>query len=169
MSAPSYCTPADIAAAATGGWHEIAQRAAQDARLDGDALQATAEAADRSGWQAEVVALADSAHARLLALAAHVSRHADTFIAPRYRTPLAAATVASSDLASVCATIAVRRLYGAAATDDIRQATAWADQYLNRIAEGKISLGRTGVQSQDPQTRHYFSPRKVADLDLEGY
>ena len=93
-----YATLQHLADAATGGWLELAQRATSDPDVDGALLQATAEAADRSAWSEGVQAAADAALARLQGALEMASRHADTYLFPRYRQqmPLPPALVAGS-------------------------------------------------------------------------
>lgn len=164
----AYCTPADMAAVATGGWNELAQRTAQDRRVIGATLQSVC-AGEPPALDAETLALAQSAAARLRELCEQVTNFANTFIAVRYSTPLDADTVRTSDLSTVCATLALVRLYGLAATDDVRKSAAWATDYLKSVQRGEASLGRQQVQGNDPVTASVFSGRAVTDLDLVGY
>lgn len=165
----TYCTPSDMAVVATGGWEELAQRAAQDGRVTGELLRGLYEGSALSGQSAEVRRKAQEALDLLVALCDKTSRFADTFIAVRYRTPLATETVAAADLTSVVATIAVLRLHGVAATEDVRAASKWAFDYLNAVQSGRASLGRQQVQGNDPVTLATFSGRAVTDIDLNGY
>lgn len=165
-----YATLNDLARVATAGWNELAQRAAQDARVDGVLLRAVADGADTSAWAPDVVALAEAAHARLIADLERASRHADTYITPRLAgMPLSPELVAGSDLPTVVASIAYRRLYGAAASDDIRKSTAWADQYLRDFADGRVSIGGNDPQGADPETYAEFAPRQITDDTLRGF
>lgn len=165
-----YATLTDLARVATNGWAELAQRAAQDARVDGALLRAVAEGAELGAWAPDVVALAEAAHARLIADLERASRHADTYITPRLAgLPLSPELVAGSDLPTVVASIAYRRLYGAAASDDIRKSTAWADQYLRDFADGRVSIGGNDPQGADPETYAEFAPRQITDDTLRGF
>ncbi|MBR4877061.1 MAG: DUF1320 family protein [Rhodocyclaceae bacterium] len=169
MSAAPYCTPSDMAVVATGGWEELAQRAAQDGRVTGELLELTCTGADRGQYDFLARELADKALARLERHCESVTHYAETFIAVRYRTPLSIDIIAHSDLPSVCATIAVLRLAGISATQDMREAAQWAERYLSRIADGKASLGRQQVQGNDPVTLATFSGRAMTDIDLQGF
>jgi phage gp36-like protein len=141
-----YCTAADIAHAATGGWDELAQRAhPTGAGVDAELLQAALAEEPLTDWPAENQALAVEAVARVMSAIAMASRHIDTYLYPRYRQvmPLAPETIAASSLPAVCAAIALRRLYGASLPEEVRKGTAWADQYLADISKGVVSLGQT--------------------------
>lgn len=165
-----YATLSDLVRVATHGWDELAQRVAQDARVDGALLRAVAESGDVSEWPDDVVALAAEGLARLEDTLTRASRHADTYITPRLAgMPLSASVVAASDLPTVVATIAYRRLYGAAASEDIRKGTAWADAYLQDFAAGRVSLGTTDVQGSDAATYSSFAPRSITDDTLRGF
>lgn len=83
-----YATLADLADAATGGWLELAQRAAPGDVLDPDLLRATVQGSDRSAWAPDSHAVADAAVARLQSALERASRHADTYLFPRYRQQL---------------------------------------------------------------------------------
>lgn len=143
----AYCTAQDVANAATGGWDEVAQRAhPTSAGVDGALLQAAcADDPDLSDWPADVQALALAAAQRVADAIDMASRHIDTYLYPRYRAvmPLPVDTVQASSLPGVCAAIALRRLYGASAPDEVRKGTAWADAYLVDVAKGLVSLGQT--------------------------
>lgn len=165
-----YAEISDLARVATQGWAELAQRVVQDARVDGALLRALAEGGDVSAWPTEVVILAEDGLARLMDGLERASRHADTYITPRLGgVPLSAGLIAASDLPTVVATIAYRRLFGAAASDDIRKATAWADDYLRDFAAGRVSLGGNDPQGADPETYSDFAPRHITDDALRGF
>jgi phage gp36-like protein len=55
--------------------------------------------------------------------------------------PLATSLVAGSDLPTVVATIALKRLYGTELPDDVRKGSQWADDYLTALAKGTVNLG----------------------------
>lgn len=167
----SYATLDDLARAATNGWAELAQRACRDARVDGALLRAVATSGDLSAWSAEAIALAQAGVALLTDEAERVSRYADTFLAPRYAPilPLSAGVLAGTDLPTVLATIALRRLYGHAVTDDMLKATRWADDYLRDLAAGRVSLGVPVVEADDPEVKHAFSERQITDDTLRGF
>jgi phage gp36-like protein len=165
-----YAELSDLVRVSTHGWDELAQRVVQDARVDGALLRAVAEGADVSGWPDEVVALAGEGLARIVDGLERASRHADTYITPRLGgVPLSPGLIAASDLPTVVATIAWRRLYGVAASDDIRKATAWADDYLRDFAAGRVSLGGNDPQGADPETYSDFAPRHITDAALRGF
>ena len=164
-----YATVYDLARVATGGWAELAERTAQDARVDGALLEATANGADRADWGEAVWPLADAALASLEDTLARTSRYADGFIAPRYGAVLSTSLLASSDLPTAVATIALRRLRGTTISREVHDATRWADAYLSDIASGRISLGTLDAQGQDPASRHSFTPRRITDETLCGF
>lgn len=147
----SYATPADVARLATRGWDDIAQRVAQDARVTGALLRALYESGDTSAWSAEAISGGAAALASLADSLERASRHADTYIAPRYAgvLPLPADLVAGSDLPSVVAAIVLRRLMGVSIPKDVSDNTRWADEYLRDLAAGRVSLG--GSDSATPQ------------------
>lgn len=138
-----YATLADLHQAATGGWADLAQRASASPLVDGALLEATAQGADRSDWTPEAQALADAALLRLQDALARASRHADTYLFPRYRVsmPLSPELVQGSDLPSAVAAIAYKRLYGSTVPEDVRRGVQWADDYLRDLARGVVSLG----------------------------
>lgn len=165
-----YATLDDFARVAFGGWTELAQRATGDARISGLLMETLAHGADVSGWPPEEVERAQAGLQRLSGELERTSRHADTFIVPRYSNqPISPDVVAASDLPTVVATIALRRLYGAEANEEMRKNTAWADRYLVDLSQGRASLGLPDVQGQDPETYYQFSARSVTDDDLAGY
>lgn len=164
-----YATLADLARVATAGWDDLAQRAVSDARVTGQLLRTLAEAGDTSAWPAEVVLEAGHALVVLEDTLDRASRHADTYINPRYRGPLADALVAASDLPTVVATIAYRRLFGAQLPKEVAEGTRWADAYLRDLADGRVSLGQHDAQGADPETMASFSPRRVTDDTLRGF
>jgi len=166
----TYATLDDLVRAATGGWDELAQRAAPSALVDGALLQATAAAGDRSAWSAEAQAEADAALARLTDALERASRHADTYLFPRYRAvlPLAAELVQGSDLPSVVAAIALKRLYGTSVPEELRRGTQWADDYLRDLAKGTVSLGGADATvAQAPGQARTRAPAKA--FDWTGY
>jgi len=138
-----YATLDDLAQAATGGWDDLAQRAAPSAMVDGALLQATVQAADRSAWSAEAQAAADAALLRLQAVLQQASSHADTYMFPRYRAvmPLSPELVAGSALPAVVAAIALKRLHGHLVPEEVRKGCQWADDYLRDVSKGVVSLG----------------------------
>lgn len=151
----SYATPAQLAAVATGGWDELAQRATASPLVSGELLQLTVQGGDRSPWSPAVQALADLARDRLLEALAMASRHADTHLFPRYRQhmPLPAELVAASDLPSVVATIALKRLYGTTVPEEVRKGAQWAEDQLMALAKGQVSLGQLDTEVAQPQGR----------------
>lgn len=167
MTLPIYATAADMLRAATGGWSDLAQRASASPLVDGALLQATADGADRSVWTAESVAEADTAWARLQDVLNRASRHADTYLFPRYRQamPLPDEVVQASSLPDAVATIAYKRLYGALVPEDVRKGTQWADDYLKDLSAGRVSLGaQDAVVAQTPNHVASRSPGRVFDL-----
>jgi len=164
-----YAELADLARVATRGWSDLAQRAAQDARVTGELLRTLAEGGDTSAWAPEAVALAEAALMLLEDTLDRASRHADTYITPRLAAPLTPELVAASDLPTVVATIAWRRLFGTPVQKEMIEGTRWADDYLRDFAAGRVSLGRTDVQSSDPDVWSHFEPRQITDETLKGF
>ncbi len=138
-----YASISDLVNAATDGWTELAQRAALDAVLDAELLRLVATAGDVSAWAPEQIAVALSALARLQDALDKASRHADTYLFPRYRSrmPLPIDLVQGSSLPGAVAAIALKRLYGTSVPEDLRRGAAWADQYLVDLSKGIVSLG----------------------------
>ena len=126
----AYATINDLANAATEGWRELAQRGAPEAVLDSALLFAVATGGDASGWTPEEVAVATAALARLQDALDRASRHADTYLFPRYRAsmPLPTDMVLGSSLPGAVAAIALKRLYGTSVPEELRRGAAWADQ-----------------------------------------
>ena len=163
-----YATLQHLADAATGGWLELAQRATSDPDVDGALLQATAEAADRSAWSEGVQAAADAALAQLQGALEMASRHADTYLFPRYRQqmPLPPALVAGSSLPAVVAAIALKRLYGTSVPEELRKGTQWADDYLRDLSRGVVSLGGADTMVATPAGRMATrAPTKAFDWE----
>lgn len=168
----TYCTAADVANTATGGWEELAQRAnPTGAGVDGELLQAAcAVVPDLTAWPADLQALAVEAAARVASVIDMASRHIDTYLFPRYRQvmPLDPAVVLASSLPAVCAAIALRRLWGASVPKELLSGTAWADQYLVDVSKGIVSLGQvdTAVAQAPGQTVARSSSKR---FDWEAY
>ena len=169
----AYASVDDLARAATGGWDELAQRAASGAAaalVDGELLQATAASADRSAWSMEAQLAATAALERLADALERASRHADTYLFPRYRAamPLSPELVQGSDLPSVVAAVALKRLYGTTVPEELRRGTQWADDYLTAISRGTVSLGAADVAVAQPAGRTLArAPAKA--FDWSGY
>lgn len=168
----TYCTAADVANTATGGWEELAQRAnPTGAGVDGELLQAAcAEVPDLTAWPTDLQALAAQAAARVADAIDMASRHIDTYLFPRYRQvmPLDPAVVQASSLPAVCAAIALRRLWGASLPQELMRGTAWADQYLADVSKGIVSLGQVDTAvAQAPGQTVARSPSKR--FDWEAY
>jgi phage gp36-like protein len=166
----AYATVDDLVAAATDGWAELAQRSAPDAVVDAAVLQAVATGAHTADWPVDVVAAATAALARLQAALERASRHADGYILPRYRQamPLTPELLEGSSLPAVVAAIALRRLYGSTVPEDLRRGTAWADEYLQALARGTVSLGAADVQVAQPSGSVSARTRAGA-FDWEAY
>ncbi|MEW6446324.1 MAG: phage protein Gp36 family protein [Pseudomonadota bacterium] len=161
-----YATPADLARNATDGWHELAQRATRSPLVSGELLRLTFEQGDRSAYDGEAIALADDGLAVLDDALERASRHADTYLAPRYQAvmPLSAELIAGSDLPSAVAVIALRRLYGHSVPDEVRNGTKWADDYLRDLSTGKASLGQADTATAAvPGRMHISAPGKTFD------
>jgi hypothetical protein len=107
-----YASISDLVNAATDGWTELAQRSALDAVLDAELLRLVATAGDLSDWTPEQIAVATTALARLQDALDKASRHADTYLFPRYRSrmPLPTDLVQGSSLPGAVAAIALKRL-----------------------------------------------------------
>lgn len=174
----TYCTAADVANTATGGWEELAQRAnPTGAGVDGELLQAACvglnnppAVPDLTAWPADLQALAVDAAARVASVIDMASRHIDTYLFPRYRQvmPLDPAVVQASSLPAVCAAIALRRLWGASVPKELLSGTAWADQYLVDVSKGIVSLGQVDTAvAQAPGQTVARSPSKR--FDWEAY
>lgn len=162
----SYATPADLARVATRGWDDIAQRIVQNARVPGELLRTLWEGGSAAGVAADVLDMAQRALEQAQDVLERTSRHADTYIQPRYQgvLPLPAHLVAGSDLPTVVATIAYRRLMGASLSEDIDRNTAWAEKYLRDVADGKVTLGATDTATPQPPGRMVSSaPCKTVD------
>lgn len=163
----AYCTAADVANAATGGWEELAQRAnPTGAGVDGELLQAACAGQSLDDWPTDLQALAAAAAARVADAIDTAGKHIDTYLFPRYRgvMPLEPQTVTDSSLPAVCAAIALRRLYGASIPEEVRNGTKWADQYLVDLAKGVVSLGQVDTTvAQAPGRTVSKSPAKAFD------
>ena len=151
----AYATPADVARVATRGWDDIAQRAVQNARVSGELLRTLYEGGSTAGVAADVLALARRGLEHVSDVLERSSRHADTYIQPRYQgvLPLAAHLVNGSDLPTVVATIAYRRLMGASLSEDIDRNTKWAEAYLRDLADGRVTFGATDNNTPQPPGR----------------
>lgn len=148
----TYATLTDLAHAATGGWLELAQRGATEAVLDSALLATAASGGDTSAWAPDEVAVAAAALARLQDALERASRHADTYLFPRYRSrmPLAQELVQGSSLPAAVAAIALKRLYGTSVPEELRRGAAWADQYLVDLSKGVVSLGGADTEVAQP-------------------
>lgn len=167
-----YATLDDLVRVAVNGWTEVAQRATKDARVTVGLLQDVVAGADTSAWSPEVVAVATAGLADLQAHLQSASRYADTFIVGRYPAGLTPDQVAASDLATVVATVAMRRLYGYSVSKEMLEGTKWADDYLKGISSGAVSFGpAAGVSAggEEGEVFFEFSPRSVTDDDLRGF
>lgn len=166
----AYADADDLARVATDTWRGLAQLASPDAAVDGELLAATAHGDPREAWSPAAQAAADTALALLQEQLERASRHADTFLAPRYRAvlPLAAELIAGSDLPTVVATIAYRRLFGSAADKAMLDATAWADAYLRDLAAGRASLGAADTATAQPPGR-VVTRAPAKNFDWDGY
>ncbi|MDO5289341.1 MAG: DUF1320 family protein [Pseudomonadota bacterium] len=151
----SYATAADLARVATRGWDDLAQRAAQNARVPGELLRTLYTGGSTAGVDADVLSLAQRAMELLHDALERASRHADTYIQPRYQgqLPLPAHLVDGSDLPTVVATVAYRRLMGASLSEDVDRNTAWAEKYLRDLAAGVVSLGGSDHDTPQPPGR----------------
>ena len=161
-----YATVADVARVATRGWDDIAQRAVQNARVAGETLRALYSGESVAGVAADVLELAQRGLALVADTLERASRHADTYIQPRYQgqLPLPAHLVSGSDLPTVVATIAYRRLMGASLSEDTDRNTAWAEKYLRDLADGRVTLGATDNATPQPPGRMSSSaPCKTID------
>ena len=148
----AYATLTDLANAATDGWRELAQRGAPEAVLDSALLFVAATGGDTSGWQQDEVAVATAALDRLQDALDRASKHADTYLFPRYRArmPLPLDLVQGSSLPGAVAAIALKRLYGTSVPEELRRGAAWADQYLVDLSKGVVSLGGADTEVAQP-------------------
>ncbi len=151
----NYASITELVSAATGGWTELAQRAAPEAVLDAELLRLVAADGDVSDWTVESIRVATEALARLNDAMERASRHADTYLFPRYRLrmPLSADLIGGSSLPAAVAAIALKRLYGTSVPEDLRRGAAWADQYLADLAKGVVSLGSGDIDVAQPPGR----------------
>lgn len=151
----SYATPADLARVATRGWDDIAQRVVQNARVSGELLRTLHEGGSTAGVDADVLAMARRALDLVGDVLERSSRHADTYIQPRYQgvLPLPAHLVNGSDLPTVVATLAYRRLMGASLSEDVDRNTKWAEAYLRDLADGRVTFGATDNSTPQPPGR----------------
>lgn len=167
-----YATIDDLVRVSVSGWSDVAGRATRDARVPGELLQAVATGGDTSAWSPEVVSLATGGLAAINTQLAAASRYADTFLAVRYPGGLTAEQVAASDLPTVVATIALRRMYGITVDEAVIKSTKWADDYLRDVASGLVSIGPAagaGENATDAEVLYSFSARSVTDDDLRGF
>ncbi len=166
----AYATIADLLQAATGGWDELAQRAAMSALVDGQLMQATVEGTERTAWTVPAIEAADAALLRMNEALARASAHADTYMFPRYRTvmPLAPELVAGSSLPAAVAAIALKRLYGHLVPEDVRKGTQWADDYLRDLSKGVVSLGGADATVAQP-AGHMVTRAQTKTFDWSGY
>jgi phage gp36-like protein len=164
-----YCTAADVANTATGGWEELAQRAnPTGAGVDGELLQAVVAGDSLAEWPQESQDLAAKALARLNDAIDKAGRHIDTYLFPRYRPvmPLADEVINASSIPAVCAAIALRRLYGASLPEEVRNGTKWADAYLVDVSKGVVSLGQPDTDvAQAPGRTVSRTPDKSFNWD----
>lgn len=165
----SYATIQHLVHAATGGWDELAQRASPSPLVDGELLRVTVEGGDRTGWSLASQSAANAAQERMLSALDMASRHANTHLFPRYgHAPLAQELVAGSDLPSVVAAIALKRLYGTTVPEELLRGAKWAEDYLMALAKGQVSLGSADTEVAQPAGRTVARmPSKAFDWD--GY
>jgi len=170
MASITYGTIFDLVAAATGGWLELAQRAAPEAVLDPRLLEAVATAGDVSDWTVDEIAVAAVALQRLHDAMERASRHADTYLFPRYRArmPLPLDLVQGSSLPAAVAAIALKRLYGTTVPEELRRGAAWADDYLRDLSKGAVSLGGTDTEVAQP-AGHIVTRAPRSAFDWGGY
>lgn len=166
-----YATLDDLVRVSVAGWPELAQRATRDARITAAMLRAVATGGDVSSFPADLVAVAAEGVEVLRDQVAAASRHADTFLGVRYPGGLTADQLAASDLATVVATIAWRRMFGPTADETVLKATKWADDYLRDVANGVVSLGAAAASGPDEsgEVLYHFSRRSVTDDDIAGF
>ena len=166
----AYATMNDLANAATEGWRELAQRGAPEAVLDSALLFAVATGGDTSSWTPEEMAVATAALARLQDALDRASRHADTYLFPRYRAsmPLPTDMVLGSSLPGAVAAIALKRLYGTSVPEELRRGAAWADQYLVDLSKGVVSLGGADTDVAQPAGR-VVTRTPSSTFDWRGY
>ena len=166
----AYATVADVARVATRGWDDIAQRAVQNARVAGETLRALYSGESVAGVAADVLELAQRGLALVADTLERASRHADTYIQPRYQgqLPLPAHLVSGSDLPTVVATMGYRRLMGASLPEEIRKNTDWAEKYLRDVAAGLVTFGATDNTTPQPPGR-MVSSTSCKTIDWERY
>lgn len=159
-----YATIPDLVNAATGGWTELAQRAAPESVLDPALLMAVSSSGDGSNWTSDEIAVATTSLARLQDVLERASRHADTYLFPRYRNrmPLPDELVQGSSLPAAVAAIALKRLYGTSVPEDLRRGSAWADEYLRGLSKGEVSLGGSDTDVAQPPGRMAIRAKRSA-------
>lgn len=166
----AYATLQQLADAASGGWQELAQRASHNGFVDGELLQLAATGADMSGYDLQLQTGVTAALARIADALERASRHADTYLFPRYRAalPLTPELLAGSDLPSVVAAIALKRLYGTLVPEELRRSTQWADDYLAALSKGTASLGQLDT-AVAPPSRAPLVRTRPRRADWQGY
>ena len=166
----TYATATDLSRAATGGWLELAERACPEPGVDAELMQAAATGGGTDAWPADLVAAAQLGVLRINAVLDMASRHADTYLFPRYRQhmPLPVDLVQTSPLPDVVAALALRRLYGALVPEDIAKGTKWADDFLRDLSKGVVSLGAVDTVVAHPAGRTVGRTASKA-FDWEGY
>ena len=166
----AYATPADVARVATRGWDDIAQRAVQNARVPGETLRALYSGESVAGVAADVLELAQRGLALVADTLERASRHADTYLFPRYRAsmPLPTDMVLGSSLPGAVAAIALKRLYGTLVPEELRRGAAWADQYLVDLSKGVVSLGGADTDVAQPAGR-VVTRTPSSTFDWRGY
>lgn len=143
-----YATPTDLL---FFGAQELSQLAAPESRLvSSELLRATVEAGDRSGYTAEEIAAADAALARLAGVLERASQRIDSYLAPRYRLPLAADLVAGSDLQQACMDVARFLLFEDAPTDTVKDRYDRTIAWLRDLSTGRASLGAVDTVATPP-------------------
>jgi phage gp36-like protein len=95
----------------------------------------------------------------------YASREVDSYLQAQYTLPL---PIIPLVLKNKVADIARYQLDGYKAREDVRQRYEDAVKWLQRLAEGKVSLGldQTSQQQVSVSTVHYYTPDRVFTPDI---
>lgn len=165
-----YATFADLVRVSVDGWVEIAQACHPRPAGDAGAVPGCGRGRRHVGLAGGCGGRGPGRQPAVQAQISAASRYADDFIGGRYPGGLTPDQVAASDLPTVVATIALRRMYGAAVTEEVLAATKWADDFLKAIASrhGQPDAGRRGPAEAEAEVLYDFSARAVTDDTLRA-
>lgn len=135
------------------GATELAQLGApDDSRVTAELLELTVEDSDRSAYPADEQAAADEAVSRIEGELQNASRMMDTYIAPRYRLPLASELVSGGNLVQVCTDIARFELHRTP-PKDVETRYERRLTWLRDVGNGRASLGEADTGTATPGGR----------------